>query len=100
MNTNKIRKNSPTLFFILVSLIFPAETALARITKGPFLLRAYQNRAAVMWETDTEGNGKPLYSADTTKKPNYVITKPQRVQYEIRRDPNNVVKKTAFIHKT
>jgi predicted phosphodiesterase len=86
---------------ILVSLvILPAESVLARITKGPFLLRVYQNRAALMWETDTKGNGKLLYCTDVKEKPNRIITRPQRVQYEIRQDPNNILKKTVFIHKT
>lgn len=101
MNKNKTHKNSPVLLLILVSLvILPAENALARITKGPFLLRIYRNRAAVMWETDTKGNGKLLYCTDVKEKPNRIITRPQRLQYEIRQEPNNVVKKTVFIHKT
>jgi acid phosphatase type 7 len=101
VSTNKIRKNSPVLLLILVLLVvLPADKVLARITKGPFLLRVYQNRAAVMWETDTKGSGKLLYSTNVKEKPNYIVTKPQRVQYEIRQDPNNIVKKTVFIHKT
>ena len=86
---------------ILVSLvILPAESVLARITKGPFLLRVYQNRAALMWETDTKGNGKLLYCTDVKEKPNRIVTRPQSMQYEIRQEPNNVVQKTVFIHKT
>jgi predicted phosphodiesterase len=86
---------------ILVSLvILPAETVLAQITKGPFLLRVYQNRAALMWETDTGGTGKLLYSTNVKEEPNRIVTSPQCVQYESRQEPNNVVQKTVFIHKT
>jgi len=53
-----------------------------------------------MWETSTKGSGKLLYSTDTKEKPNHIITKPQQIQYEIRQDPNNIVKRTVFIHKT
>lgn len=33
----------------------PAEPAQDHVTKGPYLMRVEQNRAALMWETDTEG---------------------------------------------
>jgi predicted phosphodiesterase len=108
MYTNKTRKNSlvynsfiTSPILLLVSLvIFLPDICLARITKGPFLLRAYQNRAAVMWETDTQGAGKLLYCTNIKEKPNHIVTEPQPLQYETRHDPNNIVKKTVFIHKT
>ncbi len=108
MGKNKVRKNSLVLLvvslsnplLILVSLVLPAESTLARITKGPFLLRVYQNRAAFMWETDAKGNGKLLYSANVKEEPNRIVTEPQQMQYKIRQEPNNVVKRTVFIHKT
>lgn len=53
-----------------------------------------------MWETDTKGAGKLLYSTNIKEKPDHIVTEPQRVQYEARYDPNNIVKKTVFIHKT
>ncbi len=107
MHINRTCKNSlvynrllTSPILLLVSLvIFSADSAPAQITKGPFLLRVYQNRAAVMWETDTQGSGKLLYSTNK-EKPNYIVTEPQRVQYETRHHPNNVVRKNVFIHKT
>jgi len=110
MHTSKTRKNSliyhslaasPILLLILVSLvILPPDSALAKITKGPFLLRVYQNRAAVMWETNTQGAGKLLYSTNIKEKPNHVVTEPQRVRYKIRHGLSNILKKPVFIHKT
>ena len=41
----------------------------AKITKGPVLLRVYQGRAAVMWETDAAGGGKVFYGKVPEKQP-------------------------------
>jgi hypothetical protein len=90
MNTSKTCKNSLALFLILVSLVFPVESTLARITKSPFLLRVYRNQAAIMWEIDTAGSGKLLYGTNVKEKPNRVVTSPQCVQYEIRQDPTTL----------
>jgi len=71
----------------------------ARITKGPFLLRATQNRAALMWETDTEGLGKVSYGTGRQLK-NHIVVEPERVEYRIRSKGGARQKKTAFIYKT
>ena len=112
MYINKTRKNSPAcrslatspiLLLILVSLvILPADSAPAQITKGPFLLRVNNNRAAVMWETDTQGQWKILFAkAEKIKAAHTTVqSTPETIRYKFQKDPNSVVEKTAFIHKT
>jgi len=71
-----------------------ADSALASgITKGPVLLRTYQDRAAVMWETETEGPCRLYYGKGTETDP-YVQSKPEMV-------PSSKTKsgKDAYIHK-
>ena len=78
----------PLLLVVFLSIVTSPATTLADITKGPCLLRVYQTRAALMWETDTEGaatvtygtNGKPALS---------VKSHPEKVPHE----------NDAFIHK-
>lgn len=64
-----------------------------RLTKGPFLLGVYQNRAALMWETDIEGPCKLYYGSDG-KLDKYVDSIPQTNQ-----SGKKAVKKVFFIHK-
>jgi len=63
------------------------------ITKGPVLLRTYQNRAAVMWETETEGPCRLYYGKGAETDP-YVRSWPEMV-------PSDKTKsgKNAYIHK-
>ncbi len=63
------------------------------ITKGPVLLRVYQNRAAVMWETETEGPCRLYYGKGVESDP-YVRSRPEMV-------PSDKTKsgKNAYIHK-
>jgi predicted phosphodiesterase len=64
-----------------------------RLTKGPFLLGVYQDRAALMWETETEGPCKLYYGRDG-KLDKYVESVPQTNQ-----SGQEAVKKLFFIHK-
>lgn len=68
------------------------------ITKGPVLLRVYQERAALMWETETEGPCR-LYYSEGWGPEKYVESTGEKVQYEINSRGKETVKKTAFIHK-
>ena len=82
----------------LIPLFATVQKTRARITKGPVLLRVYQDRAAVMWETNTQGSGRLYYGQD--KKPDeYVESIGQKVQYEAKDDDEGTLKKTAFVHK-
>jgi len=64
-----------------------------RLTKGPFLLGVYPDRAALMWETDIEGPCKLYYGIDR-KLDKYVesVTETNQIGEE-------AVKKLVFIHK-
>jgi len=64
-----------------------------RLTKGPFLLGVYSNRAALMWETDTEGTCKLYYGKDG-RLDKYVESIPETNQ-----SGEKAVKKVFFIHK-
>jgi len=99
---NRSYRYSLVLFFLfglLVVLWAPAETVWGDITKGPFLLRVYQNRAAVMWETDVDGQGKIVVSrADETV--GEFVTEPVQVKYKPRqKDSKTAKERLAFIHK-
>jgi predicted phosphodiesterase len=63
------------------------------LTKGPFVLGVYRDRAALMWETETEGPCKLYYGKDQ-KLDKYVESMP-----ETNRAGEEAVKKLAFIHK-
>jgi len=73
--------NSATTLFI-VSLFLQAF-ATAAITKGPVLLRVNQDRAAVMFETDTPGLGKIIcngpwfFNKEYTTTPDIVTREPK-----------------------
>ncbi len=64
-----------------------------RLTKGPFLLGVYPDRAALMWETDTEGSYKLYYGKDG-RLDKYVESVPETNQ-----SGKKAVKKVFFIHK-
>jgi len=63
------------------------------LTKGPFLLGVYPDRAALMWETETEGPCKLHYGRDGNFD-KYVESVP-----ETNRAGKKSAKKLAFIHK-
>ncbi len=121
MSISEPRKNSPVstglltspaVYLIVASVVFimgvgscgviplfaKAQKARARITKGPVLLRVYQDRAAVMWETDTQEPVRLYYGKDG-KLDKYVESRGRKVQYEAKIDGKRAVKKTVFIHK-
>ncbi len=81
----------PLVLFSLLSL--PAVIQ-ARITKGPVLLRLHQTKAAVMFETDTEGHGKIAYGPGD-QLDYRILTTPDRFAYQNQKGD----KETAFIHK-
>ena len=94
------RRNCSIVKTIAALICVFAVGSFAKITKGPFLLRVEPNRVALMWETDTEGHGKLSYGkAEKLKLEKYVVTSPEKVEYEIQKDPNATVKRTFFIHK-
>jgi predicted phosphodiesterase len=64
-----------------------------KLTKGPFLLGVYPDRAALMWETDFEGACKLYYGKDG-RLDKYVESIPQTNQSD-----EEAVKKVFFIHK-
>jgi len=68
------------------------------ITKGPMLLRVYQNRAAVMWETNLQGAFRINYGKEG-KPEKYVESEGEKVQYKISKVLQPAVERTAFIHK-
>jgi predicted phosphodiesterase len=63
------------------------------LTKVPFLLGVYPDRAALMWETDTEGPCKLYYGKDG-RLDKYVESVPQTNQ-----SSKKAFKKVFFIHK-
>lgn len=63
------------------------------LTKGPFLLGVYPDRAALMWETETEGPCKLYYGRDL-ELDKYVESVPETNQAG-----EKAVKKLVFIHK-
>jgi len=63
------------------------------LTKGPFLLGVYPDRAALMWETETEGPCK-LHYGRNGRLDKYVESVPETNQIG-----EKAVKKLAFIHK-
>lgn len=117
MSISKPRRNSPVSAGLLISpvayyvvaavvfimgvggcgaipLLANTQKTHARITKGPVLLRVYQDRAAVMWETDAPEPLR-LYYGKGAKLDKHLESMGQRVKYEAKDDG----KKTAFIHK-
>ena len=64
-----------------------------KITKGPFLLRLSGNRAAIMWETNSEGDNTISYGRDE-KLGQQISSKPVRIEYG-----SPLRRKTVFVHK-
>jgi predicted phosphodiesterase len=101
VDIEKSRKNSrltgkaailSRLYLILaLGVILAATVGCAGVTKGPVLLRASEDKAALMWETEVAGPGKVLYGQDNSLREK-VTTEPIRVEY-------GTNKKAAFIHK-
>ena len=86
------------LAVVLVVVSILSACGYAEITKGPFLLGVGQERAALMWETNTKGGGKVSYGKDQ-KLEKHIETEPKRLEYKVKKDDESVVGKTVFIHK-
>jgi predicted phosphodiesterase len=86
------------LIVALVVVSILSACGYAEITKGPFLLAVDGNRAALMWETDTEGGGKVSYGEDQ-KLEKHIETEPERLEYKAKEGGTSAVGKTVFIHK-
>ena len=58
-------KNQLTLLLTstLILLVTSAQPSLAKIGKGPMLLRLSTDKAAMVWDSDQPGSGKVYYSA-------------------------------------
>ena len=70
----------------------------SEITKGPMLLRMYQNRAAVMWETNLQGTCR-LHYGKGGGLGKYVESEGEKVQYKISKVGQADIERTVFIHK-
>jgi predicted phosphodiesterase len=70
--------------------------AQGRITKGPCLLRVYQDRAALMWETDTQGQWG-VSCGTQGQHDRYVVSTAEKVTYSSK--PGDGGSKAAYIHK-
>jgi predicted phosphodiesterase len=68
------------------------------ITKGPMLLRAYQTRAAIMWETGSERPCKLQYGKEG-KLTEEIESKGEKVQYKSSEVGKGKIERTVFIHK-
>lgn len=94
-NTPGCRQRSLSSLLLVVALLTMATRpagSLAAITKGPCLLRLYQTRAALMWETDTEGPSAVMYGKNG--QPNLSIeSHPETVSHRTAGGHD------AFIHK-
>jgi len=82
---------------VVTSVHQPARAA-EQITKGPVLLGAYQDRAALMWETSFQQPCRLNYGVDA-KLSDYVASNGRRVEYTTTTDSNEQIKHTAYIHK-
>jgi predicted phosphodiesterase len=87
--------NSATTLFIIS--LFLQAFATAAITKGPVLLRVNQDRAAVMFETDTPGPGKIICNGPWFFSKKYTTT-PDTITHEPKSDDPPA--DTVYIHKT
>jgi predicted phosphodiesterase len=68
------------------------------ITKGPVLLRVYQTRAAVMWETESKEPCK-LHYGKGSDIDRYVESSGEKVQYDLSSKDEGEIEKTVYIHK-
>lgn len=82
----------------VVTAPVPAKPVYTNITKGPFLLRTYQTKAAVMWETDTDGPQQLFYGNDQSGE-HSVVSTPERVEYDSTELLGLPLTKTVFLHK-
>jgi predicted phosphodiesterase len=69
-----------------------------QITKGPMLLRAYQTKAAIMWETAEDGPCE-LHYGKGDKLTKEIESEGEKVQYKISKVLQPVVEGSAFVHK-
>lgn len=83
---------------VALAVVLGAGSGCGRITKGPVLLRVYEDRAALMWESNRKGPGKVSYKG-SNQRAKHIVTKPELVQYNDKKGSKKFVKKTAFIHK-
>jgi predicted phosphodiesterase len=91
-------KLPPSRLFTLLFVFLAAVGGCANITNGPVLLSVSGNRAAIMWETETEGPGKLCYGKSPIVD-RCVGSTTEKAQYEATTGEGQAVKKTAFIHK-
>jgi predicted phosphodiesterase len=70
----------------------------SEITKGPMLIRVYQNRAAIMWETNLQGACR-LYYCKGREPEKCVGSEGEKVQYTVSKVGKADEERTAFIHK-
>ena len=94
-NNSSCRQRPLSSLLLVVAFLTTAPRpagSLAAITKGPCLLRVYQTRAALMWETDTKGPSAVRYSRNG--RPNMSIeSHPETVSRQAAGGHE------AFIHK-
>lgn len=76
----------------------PEVAVKPKITKGPFLLRVYQDRAALMWETNTNVDCKLSYGKGE-KATKHISSEGEELNYEVRKGRNEVERKSVFVHK-
>jgi predicted phosphodiesterase len=69
-----------------------------KITNGPVLLRVYEDRAAIMWETDSTGLWWICYGA-CGKDQRYIRSTGQELLYKTKDEQDQNIEKTTFIHK-
>ncbi len=84
--------------FTLLFIVLAAVGGCANITNGPVLLSVSGNRAAIMWETETEGPGQLCYGKTPTID-RCADSTTEKVQYEAAAGEGKTIEKTAFIHK-
>jgi predicted phosphodiesterase len=90
---------SPLLvLFAALAIMLVTAGGCSGITKGPVLLSVSADRAAIMWETDTEGQGKLCYGKSPTLG-KCVDSTAEKVQYKATTPKGQTIQKTAFIHK-
>ena len=90
---------SPLLvFFAALAIVLVTAGGCSGITKGPVLLSVSADRAAIMWETDAEGQGKLCYGKSPTLR-KCVDSTAEKVQYKATTPKGQTIQKTAFIHK-
>jgi acid phosphatase type 7 len=101
-----LHKCGPVCILLLTLVMFPSpgcaqlpaiqlEGMQGRVTKGPCLLRVYQDRAAVMWETDAPGQWG-VSCGTQGQHDRYVVGAAEKVTYL---GASGGKAKTAYIHK-